>query len=397
MSGNGKRILPPSAATTSALIPISPVGLSGAAVGRSSPNEDLIDQLVGGLVQTDQKNASESRFFNQGSEYSAQDRIYSIDDEEIDEPPVPIPSTWRENSAKEEPSWIAEQLKASAYGFVIGLFVVIPAVMLLTGQAERLPSWQAVSAYAKATTVQLGLGDVFKPSKSTTDDIPARQPLVVGKSEPVTTTTASISPATRAEPATTPTSEQPATTPIETAVSNQSQTADNATVATANDNLADQTSTAQPGLASTAGATSASETNPTTATTNTATTDRGNQQVAAIAAPSIAAPDTSKPEIQKPATARRSAKPAKPEVNLALAQKTIRAGDMTGARVMLARLASKGDSEAIFVLAETFDPNVLAAWGTRGEEANPEKARMFYTMALAQGVEKAQPRIKALQ
>ncbi len=82
---------------------------------------------------------------------------------------------------------------------------------------------------------------------------------------------------------------------------------------------------------------------------------------------------------------------------MAAASRKIEEGDMGAARVMLARLASKGNSEAIFRLAETFDPNFLAANRAHGEEPNTEKARMFYSMALSQGVTKAKARIEALQ
>ena len=171
MSGQNKRILPPSASTTAALIPISQSAYAGG-LDRASPNDALIDQLVGGLSQPPQQPAQDSSFFNHNNDFGANSRTYSIDDEEIDEPPVPIPSTWRQQQPVAEPNWYVEQLRASAYGFAIGLFVVIPAVMLLTGQTERIPSWQAVMSYAKATGSQLGLDTlaVATPAPATKED-----------------------------------------------------------------------------------------------------------------------------------------------------------------------------------------------------------------------------------
>lgn len=95
-----------------------------------------------------------------------------------------------------------------------------------------------------------------------------------------------------------------------------------------------------------------------------------------------------------------------PEISMAAASRKIDAGDIRAARVMLARLASEGNSEAMFRLAETFDPNYLLASNSDrlpaiagGERAEPnmEKARMFYSMALNLGVTKAKARIDALQ
>ena len=65
--------------------------------------------------------------------------------------------------------------------------------------------------------------------------------------------------------------------------------------------------------------------------------------------------------------------------------------------MLLAKLASKGDGPAIFALAESFDPNVLAAWGTEGVNADPAKAKMFYNMALDMGIAGAETRLDALQ
>ena len=47
----------------------------------------------------------------------------------------------------------------------------------------------------------------------------------------------------------------------------------------------------------------------------------------------------------------------------------------------------------MFLLAETFDPNMLASWQTRGVAANPERARALYQRARDLGDNRAQQRI----
>jgi len=75
----------------------------------------------------------------------------------------------------------------------------------------------------------------------------------------------------------------------------------------------------------------------------------------------------------------------------------IAAGDMAGARDALAQSASSGSVNARFALAETFDPNVLAAWGLRERVADVGTARTLYEQALAAGDQRAAARIAALK
>jgi hypothetical protein len=57
----------------------------------------------------------------------------------------------------------------------------------------------------------------------------------------------------------------------------------------------------------------------------------------------------------------------------------------------------KGSAPATFALAETYDPAVLAAWGTLGTQGDSAKARDLYQKALAGGVQEATDRLKSLQ
>ena len=423
MSGQNKRILPPSASTTAALIPISQSAAYGGSIDRSSPNEALIDQLVGGLIQTQQPPAQDSSFFNHNADFAANSRTYSIDDEEIDEPPVPIPSTWRQQQPVAEPNWYVEQLRASAYGFAIGLFVVIPAVMLLTGQTERIPSWQAVISYAKATGSQLGLDTLTASSPAPAPTTKENQKIVAAA--PVSVAAAPVSVAAAPVEKTEPDADlRPVTQPVAASIAPKLATpnlapltaapAKSPTVAVVQVQpvaIEKPAATEAGSEASTTSALTASETQIAAVDPNSVlpqpsplTAKPAVESAPAVVAPK-ARPPAERPQ-QRPAAVAAVEPgprpspvtvPAKSPNSIAIAHEKIKGGEMDEARIMLARLASQGNSNAVFALAETFDPNVLAAWGTHGEEANSEKAKMFYSMALSQGVSRAEMRIKALQ
>ena len=72
------------------------------------------------------------------------------------------------------------------------------------------------------------------------------------------------------------------------------------------------------------------------------------------------------------------------------------AGDMAAARLLLRRAAAAGHAGALFALASTYDPNVLAAVQVVGLEGEPVQARALYARALSAGIEAARPRIAAL-
>jgi hypothetical protein len=81
---------------------------------------------------------------------------------------------------------------------------------------------------------------------------------------------------------------------------------------------------------------------------------------------------------------------------LVLARQKIDGGDVAGARDLLS--GEDGGSAAIaFALAETFDPNMLAAWGSRGISADVQRARSLYGRALDMGYGRAMARLDALR
>jgi hypothetical protein len=64
---------------------------------------------------------------------------------------------------------------------------------------------------------------------------------------------------------------------------------------------------------------------------------------------------------------------------------------------MLDRAADMGSTEALFWLAETYDPLLLSARQTIGTQSDIAKARELYGKALAGGVRQAKARLEALQ
>ena len=103
------------------------------------------------------------------------------------------------------------------------------------------------------------------------------------------------------------------------------------------------------------------------------------------------------------ALAARFAEPppaeAHPQPNdlIAQASRRVENGDVAGAREMLAAAEDGSQGLVLFALAETYDPNMLAAWGTRGVAADVARARALYRKALSLGVASAHGRLEALR
>jgi hypothetical protein len=71
-------------------------------------------------------------------------------------------------------------------------------------------------------------------------------------------------------------------------------------------------------------------------------------------------------------------------------------GDFAGARLLLERAVEAGHAGAIFMLASTYDPNVLGKVSALGIKGEPEKARALYQQALAAGIDDSNGRLSAL-
>jgi len=145
--------------------------------------------------------------------------------------------------------------------------------------------------------------------------------------------------------------------------------------------------------------------------------DRGSATADRAGAPRVtSAPDnpaaTPSPAVDKPVivasadnkSVTATAPPVIPKVNgtqetarlLARASQLLVMGDVAAARIVLERAVESGDLQALFALAETYDPLSLSAWGTLGTQGDVAKARELYSRALAGGVQEAKERLNAL-
>lgn len=88
--------------------------------------------------------------------------------------------------------------------------------------------------------------------------------------------------------------------------------------------------------------------------------------------------------------------PQRVEQLLISARQLIRIGDIQAAREMLEVPETESSGVLTFMLAETYDPNVLSAT-LRGTLADPEHARQLYRKARELGDNRAQQRLDSLK
>ncbi|MGO4526715.1 hypothetical protein AB4097_17860 [Microvirga sp. 2MCAF35] len=104
------------------------------------------------------------------------------------------------------------------------------------------------------------------------------------------------------------------------------------------------------------------------------------------------APPTAEPKVSA------SAEVPKADDRLTIrAEELFRKGDVSGARLLFERAMDNGHARAAFLLAETFDPNVLSRLGVLGIRGDASKAREYYARARALGIAQAGERMEALK
>ena len=79
---------------------------------------------------------------------------------------------------------------------------------------------------------------------------------------------------------------------------------------------------------------------------------------------------------------------------IAHAESLIKQFDFAGARLLLAHASEKGSARAAFMMAETYDWRILRSLQAYGVRGDAQKAREFYQMAAAAGMEKARERAR---
>ena len=82
---------------------------------------------------------------------------------------------------------------------------------------------------------------------------------------------------------------------------------------------------------------------------------------------------------------------------IARAESLIKQFDFANARLFLANALEKGSARAAFMMAETYDWQILRSLQAYGVRGDAQKAREFYQLAAAAGIEKARERVEALQ
>jgi TPR repeat protein len=88
--------------------------------------------------------------------------------------------------------------------------------------------------------------------------------------------------------------------------------------------------------------------------------------------------------------------PAESAVLRERAKHLLEEGDIAAARLLLRHLAERGEGEAAYELARTFDREMLAALGAKGMEGDMARARGWYERAAQGGNAKATERLKIL-
>jgi hypothetical protein len=111
--------------------------------------------------------------------------------------------------------------------------------------------------------------------------------------------------------------------------------------------------------------------------------------------PVLSAPEA-KPVLAAPAPPPVAPAPPPPDL-LEQARVLVGKGDILAAREAIEGVNIEANPLAAMALAETFDPNMLAAWSIRGAHADVERARHLYQRAFSSGVMKARQRLEALE
>ena len=82
---------------------------------------------------------------------------------------------------------------------------------------------------------------------------------------------------------------------------------------------------------------------------------------------------------------------------VARAESLIKQFDFVGARLLLGPALEKGSARAAFMMAETYDQQILRSLQAYGVRGDAKMAGEFYQLAAAAGIEKARERVEALQ
>jgi hypothetical protein len=88
--------------------------------------------------------------------------------------------------------------------------------------------------------------------------------------------------------------------------------------------------------------------------------------------------------------------PAERRVLRERAERALQEGDIAAARLLLLHLAERGEGDAAYELARTFDREMLVAVGAKSMQGDLARARGWYERASQSGNAKAKERLKIL-
>ncbi len=122
------------------------------------------------------------------------------------------------------------------------------------------------------------------------------------------------------------------------------------------------------------------------------------EKIGAPAAPAAPVAPAAPPAAAVPAAAGPAVSMSPEEATrmLTRASVMIQQGDIASARLMLDRLARASDGRAMYLLAKTFDPKMLAQWNVRGIKPDTARAKFLYGEAVKAGISEARDRLIAL-
>ena len=259
----------------------------------------------------------------------------------------PLPFSWRHEPRPAQPSWIARQMRAGMLGLVAGLIVVLPAVAVLSGRLDTaLPSRKSPVAERAPRLYEVPMS----PPK-----VAAMQPVAL--------------------------SAAPVELPAPSAVVSRGETV--------------------PAVRQSFGAVASPKSEPGDApaivSRSVGTVEAFPPGGAGVSSVKQITPPAAMAALPPSAALAPRAPPVDDAVDLlALGLRLVKDGDIAGARTPLARAANLGNGEAMLALGETFDPNMLAAWGALDVKSDASSARLFYGRAAAAGQSRAKARLDAL-
>ncbi len=330
-------------------------------------------------------------------------------DDEDDDASMPIPSTWRSPPEPGPPArTVSDQVRSAVLGFGVGLAIIVPTVLLMTGRLGDID----VGAMANMVPALVATVQETPPTAPT-----SAVPTSVQQRTVATTTMAPAIAPTPAAPIA-----EPPPRPVEVARVDEPvvmftppKTAAPAPVAVA---VAPEAPKPAPPPPEPAAAPPAPAPAPEVAAApvlpvpETPPVVAPAPQVAALpsvplpAIPAAPAPVTPTPAAIAPEPVAPRVVAAPPAVDttstspwanvISDSRQRIRSGDVAGGRQLLSRPVAAEDPDAIMALAETYDPNMLAAWGVMAS-ADVATARRLYSKALNAGVETARNRLKGLE